>query len=63
MNMTNHKCDVGQIDYSLADRGFIRCTACGREWTLAYKTNKDGVTKLVGWRPDPKPTGGRSVQW
>jgi hypothetical protein len=56
--MTNHKCDVPDIDYSEADRGFIRCTACGRKWTLGYKKGK-----VTGWVPDPKPVGGRSVQW
>jgi hypothetical protein len=56
--MSNHKCDVGQIDYSRADHGLIRCTACGREWTLGYKKGK-----VTGWVPDPKPHSGRSVQW
>jgi hypothetical protein len=56
--MLNHKCDVPDIDYSNANSGLIRCGGCGRTWSLAYK---DG--KVTGWKPDPKPAGGRSVKW
>jgi hypothetical protein len=54
--MSNHKCDVGGIDYSRADRGLISCRVCGRDWHLG--TDKNG--KVTGWKPDPKPAGGRS---
>jgi uncharacterized protein (UPF0212 family) len=58
--MSNHKCDVPDIDYSRVDRGHIHCNACGRDWHLATTTTDEGVTKIIGWRPDPKPTRGGS---
>jgi uncharacterized protein (UPF0212 family) len=58
--MSNHKCDVPDIDYSNADHGHIRCRACGRDWHLAWATNEQGQRRIVGWRPDPKPTRGGS---
>jgi hypothetical protein len=60
MLMTNHKCDVGDIDYSNAEHGHIHCNVCGRDWNLARTTNEEGVTRIVGWRPDPRPVSGGS---
>lgn len=56
---SNHKCTVGDIDYSRIEQGHAHCNICGRTWTLARKTDNEGVTTITGWRPDPKPIAGR----
>lgn len=43
----DHRCDVGDIDYTDLIDGKLRCTVCRRRWDLV--TNR-GPAK---WWPDP----------
>lgn len=66
----DHRCDVGDIDFSLASAGVgggvISCLVCGRVWRLVVvfdddRVGRDGRRRVrwAGWRPDVCPGCGR----